>query len=426
MALAPHRHVLGNGVTAIVHETRTTPAVSAIVSVGAGAVSDPPGEEGTAVLTARVLDRGVEGLSATELAEALESRGASLSVSAGRHRTALGCTCLADDAERVLGLAARMVSAPTLPDAEIATRRSELLTELREADDDPAAVAVDRMMAELYAGHPYARSVFGQAGSVARLDRARLQAFHASTFSPASTLVVVAGDRRVDEMIGIVERAFGGWTAAARPMPAPPSPPPAGTRRLVPVPMMDKAQTDVAYGLIGIDRHDPDYDAAVILNNALGQFAIGGRLGDSIRETQGMAYYVYSRLEAGVGAGPLVVRAGVAAANVERAVASIDTIVGDIARHGIADQELDESRNYLIGALPRRLETNAGVAAFLADAEIHGAGLEYDRALPARLAAVTADQVRAVARRLLKPDEAVVVVAGPWQGPSPARDEAGA
>ncbi|MFP5379679.1 MAG: hypothetical protein ACLGHP_08020, partial [Vicinamibacteria bacterium] len=93
---------------------------------------------------------------------------------------------------------------------------------------------------------------------------------------------------------------------------------------------------------------------------------------------------------------------------------------------GITDQELDESRSYLIGALPRRLETNAGVAAFLADAEIHGAGLDYDRALPARLAAVTADQVRAVARRLLKPDQAVVVVAGPWQGPSFAPNEGAA
>ena len=88
--------------------------------------------------------------------------------------------------------------------------------------------------------------------------------------------------------------------------------------------MMNKAQADVVYGFIGVRRSDPDYTAISVMNNALGQYAIGGRLGDSIRERQGMAYYVYSSLDATFGPGPFSIRAGVAAANVERTIASID------------------------------------------------------------------------------------------------------
>ena len=77
--------------------------------------------------------------------------------------------------------------------------------------------------------------------------------------------------------------------------------------------MPDKSQADIAYGFVGLTRRDPDYYAALVMNNALGQYALGGRLGDSIRERQGMAYYVFSNLDAGLAAGPLMVRAGVSA-----------------------------------------------------------------------------------------------------------------
>jgi zinc protease len=90
--------------------------------------------------------------------------------------------------------------------------------------------------------------------------------------------------------------------------------PPASIRDLAIVPMMNKAQADIAYGFVGVRRSDPEYHAAWVMNNALGQYALGGRLGDSIRERQGLAYYVYSSLEAGLAAGPLLIRAGVGGA----------------------------------------------------------------------------------------------------------------
>src|SRR4029079_14124361 len=124
---------------------------------------------------------------------------------------------------------------------------------------------------------------------------------------------------------------------------------------------------------------------------ASGQSAIGGRRGDSIRERQGMAYYVSSSFDANLAEGPLAIRAGVSAANVDRAIASIDEEIERLLADGLTEKELDESRRYLIGAMPRALETNAAIANFLQTAEFFGLGLDYDVRTPALLAAGVLD-----------------------------------
>ena len=178
--------------------------------------------------------------------------------------------------------------------------------------------------------------------------------------------------------------------------------------------MMNKAQADVVYGFAGIRRSHPDYTSYSVMNNALGQYAIGGRLGDSIRERQGMAYYVFSSLDASFGPGPFSIRAGVAAANVEKTIASIDAEIVSIREKGFTAQEIDESKSYMIGSLPRQLETNAAIAAFLLNVDTFNLGLDYDERLPGLIGAVTKDSADAAARQLLDPTRATVAVAGPW------------
>jgi zinc protease len=170
----------------------------------------------------------------------------------------------------------------------------------------------------------------------------------------------------------------------------------------------------VAYGFIAVARNDPAYYAAWLMNNVLGQYSMGGRLGDSIRERQGMAYYVFSNLDANVVAGPFTVRAGVSPGNVDRAVSSIDEEVGNVARAGVTVKELRDSQQYLVGSMPRALETNAGIANFLQNAEFFGLGLDYDLRLPDLLRSVTLDEVHAAAKRILDPDRATIVIAGPY------------
>jgi zinc protease len=152
------------------------------------------------------------------------------------------------------------------------------------------------------------------------------------------------------------------------------------------------------------------------MNNILGQYSIGGRLGDRIRERQGMAYYVFSALDANVIPGPLTIRAGVSPSNVDRAIASIDEELTRMAVDGPTDAEMAESKQYVIGSMPRTLETNAGIATFLQTAEFFGLGLDYDVRLPGLLMAVTRDEVHDAARRTLAPANATVVIAGPYAG----------
>jgi len=152
-----------------------------------------------------------------------------------------------------------------------------------------------------------------------------------------------------------------------------------------------------------------------VMNNALGQYAIGGKLGDSIRERQGMAYYVYSSLDATFGRGPFAIRAGVNAANVEKTIASIDTELTAVLENGFTDQEIDESKSYMIGALPRQLETNAAIASFLLSVESFSLGLDYDRRLPGLIGAVTRQGANAAAQRLIDINRATIAVAGPWE-----------
>ena len=128
-----------------------------------------------------------------------------------------------------------------------------------------------------------------------------------------------------------------------------------------------------------------------------------------------MAYYVSSILDANVIPGPLLIRAGVSAANVDRAITAIDNELALIGTEGLTSKELNESRQFLIGAMPRALETNAGIASFLQSAEFFGLGLDYDLRLPALLAAVTLDEANEAARRVLNPNRAAIVVAGPYQ-----------
>lgn len=419
MALAPIRRVLPNGLTVIAARNRLIPAVSVAIGVNAGAAADPEGATGTAALTARVLDKGTAGYSADAIADELDGRGASLSVGAGRQQVVVSATCLVDDLAAVLPVACDVVRRPQFPDAEVATRRAELLTAIGEAADDPGSVAVDALLAALYpGGHPLGRPVRGYAADVAGLTRERLQHFHARAFAPPAATVVIVGDLDADAMVDAVATHMADWTGAANAPSLPGDPPAVTSRRLVVQPMPDKSQADVAYGFVGLARRDDDYYPALVMNNALGQYALGGRLGDSIRERQGMAYYVFSSLDAGLTAGPIMVRAGVSAANVQRTIDSIDTELRAVLEGGFTRAEVDDTKKYLIGSLPRQLETNGGIASFLLSAEIFGLGMDHDARLPERIAAVTYDDVARVAARLLDPARAVVVVAGPWTGPA--------
>jgi zinc protease len=415
--LAPARSVLANGAVLLAKRTRTTPSVTINIAVRAGSVCDPADATGAVHLLSKVIDRGTTTRSADDIAEALDSRGISLGVTVTRHLFSLFCTCLSDDFADVLALLADLIQNPTLPDSELAMRKGEVVTGIRQDEDNPGVRATEALMELLYPPpHPYGRRSKGTIPIVEGLTRDRLAALHAARFAPQQTSVVVVGDIDLAEAESVVARSWGEWTTRApAALPASPAALPAARRRVV-IPMMNKAQADIAYGFTTLTRSDPRYYACWLMNHAFGQYSMSGRLGDSIRERQGMAYYVYSSLDANLMEGPLSIRAGVSAANIDRAVASIDEEIDKLVMEGLTQKELDDSRRFLIHAMPRALETNAGIANYLQTAEFFSLGLDFDVRVPELLGAVTLDEANAAARKFLAVDRATVVVAGPVAG----------
>jgi zinc protease len=414
--LNPARTVLSNGATLLTKRTTTTPAVAINVAMRAGSAADPPGSAGMTWLLSRVIDRGTATRTAADIADELDSRGITLTIAVTRHVFSLVCTCLADDFEPVLALLGDILMAPSVPTEELATRKGEVLTAIRQDEDSPAVRAIEALMALLYpAGHPYGRRTKGSTAVVESLTRDQLLQLHASRFAPTELTAVIVGDVEGARAADAASRVFGGWSRPAPPpLVVPHVSPPAAVERVV-IPMMNKSQADIACGFVAIARRDSEYYACWLMNHVFGQYSIGGRLGDSIRERQGMAYYASSSLEANVAPGPLTIRAGVNPANVDRALASIDEEIVRLVRDGIMQKELDDSRRFLIGSLPRALETNAAIATFLQTEEFFGLGLDYDERLPDLLGAVTLDQANAAARRIIDPGRATTVIAGPYE-----------
>ena len=413
-ALSPARTVLPNGVAVLARTTATQPAVAINLSLAAGSIWDPPDRGGVANFVARVIDRGTVSRSEAALAKAFDLRGVSLAVRVSRHWMSLVCVCLAEDFEEVVALLADVVRHPTFPGAEVDKRRGEIATAIRRDADNTAEAADDAVRTLIYGGkHPYGRRVTGSLASIERIDRAALVEFHRTRVVAADASLVVVGDVEAEAAVETAQRVFESWPAGTRDVAQlpPPVESPGRRRRIVPLP--GKVQADIAYGFAALARTDARYPSASVMNTVLAQYGLGGRLGESIRERQGMAYYAYSGLEADVGAGPLIVSAGVSASDVARALRSIDEEVATMAADGVTDRELRDAKQFLIGSIPRTLETNASIAAFLQMSERFDLGLDYDIRLPRLLEAVTLDDVRDVARSILIPERAAIAVAGP-------------
>ena len=172
-------------------------------------------------------------------------------------------------------------------------------------------------------------------------------------------------------------------------------------------------QADIVLGFPGVSRLSPDYQAANVANMILGRLGLSGRLGDSVRDRDGLAYYVSSHLQAGIAAGPWVVHAGVNPSNVERALAGIESELERLRCEPVSAGELLEAQDYLTGSLALRLETNDGVAGTLLGMETYGLGMDYLERYSGTIRSLTCDGLLAAAQKYIDVQHAVVVIAGP-------------
>lgn len=415
--IAFSRQVLPNDIVILGSERPESPAVVLRARLRAGALQDPKGQEGLARLTAIMLQRGTARHSFAELNELTDALGASISADSGRMTIDLRLRCLVEDFPRLTALLAEVIRQPTFPATELEKVRGQTLTGIMQGDQDTRTLAERGLRTLAYpAGHPYARATIGTRESVGAIGRAEIVAFHAQHYRPDVLSFSVVGGVPFAEAVATIERAFGDWAAEGL-LPAltiPPAPLPVSGQRQDAT-LAGKAQSDITLGHPAIPRSDPDYYALELANLILGRFGLGGRLGKSVRETQGLAYSVGSSLEGGMGPGAWAARAGVAPGNVEQAIASILAEVERIRQEPVGEDELADAQDYLTGSLPLGLESQDGVAQIALDIELYGLGLDYLDRYPALIRALTREQLQEAARRHLHPDHAVISVAGPAQ-----------
>jgi zinc protease len=387
--------------------------VSGYLSVGS--VADAEDTAGLAGFTASLLGRGTELRSFDEINETVEGLGASMGFSAGRHVTSFRSKSLAADLELILEVLVDQVRCPTFPPEHVERVRGQWLTDLQERDHDTRRTAGLAFRELIFPGHPYGRSSMGYRETATAISRDDVVDFYRRNYGPQGGVVAVVGAVSADRALALLEDAFDGWQGerADPNEPALPLPPRLETIRRKSVVLPGKTQSDLVLGCVGLARRDPDYYAALVANTVLGRFGMYGRLGANVREKQGLAYYSLSSLEAGVWPGPWYVFAGVNPANVQRAVDSILLEVARMRDEPVPADELNDTKAFLTGSLPLRLETNEGMAGALLEIERHGLGLDYLHRYDGLIRGVTAAQVEAVATRYLDPKAYALAIAGP-------------
>lgn len=408
------RHVLANGMVALIHRNPTAPTVSVRGEVRVGAVHEPAAQNGLAMFTGAALIRGAGERSFQQIVAETEERGCSVNAGGGLHATGFGGRALAEDLELILAILADMIACPTFPPHEVEKLRGQILTGLRENEQETSIQAWRAARELLYpSDHPYSRLSSGTIATVQALTREDLVRFH-RYYHPAAASVAIVGDVDPPAVIEMLERTLGSWKPSGSPptLELPPVPPLTAVRRRD-IPMVGKVQSDIVWAVHGLRRTDPDFYAALLANMILGRLGVGGRLGEAVRERQGMAYYCSSSLDADIGAGPWSATAGVNPADVER---TIEVLVQEVARfiaEGPTDQEIADARDYLTGSLVIGLETHDGIAGALLTIERFDLGMDFIERYPAILRAVTREQIMDVAQRYLSAERYVLSVAGP-------------
>lgn len=409
------RAEIPNGFTVLGQVRPHSPSVDLRLRLDTGSVRDPDDMLGLAAFTARALQRGTMSFSFEELNARSDSLGAGLGVDAGRHFTELSIRCLAEDLPSMLRLAAEVIRRPVFPADEVETVRNQILSGIREADNDTGSRATRALRQLLFPPpHRLSRRVGGELDTVARISRADIVQFHATQFgAERATIAVVGGVDSFARVIDLIGEHFGDWHAPVPPAPdiTFPTPSEVSARRHVAIP--GKSQTDLIMGLPTIARTDRKYYALDMANLILGRLGLMGRLGATVRDQDGLAYYAMSQLEPGREGSLWLSRAGVDPANVERAIDGILTQLGLIRHELVSSDEIDDAKSYLTGVLPIALESNAGVVATLLNIERYRLGLDYIDRYPVIVGALSRDDLREAMATLLNPDAVVIGIAGP-------------
>lgn len=408
------RSELENGITLLVRPNFNSLSVAISGYLQAGSLYDPEPKLGLADFTATTLMRGTTSRSFSEIYDELESMGASLGVSAGAHTAGFGGKSLADDLPHLLRVLADILIHPVFPKSDIEKVRSQLLTglELRAQDTgEMASLGFDQIA---YAGHPYRQPSDGYTETIQAIKRKDLADFHTIHYGPQEMVLVITGAVKPESALQLVEDSLGSWSNPEQPevFQVPDNTPLNETTQINHT-IEEKSQSDIVLGVVGPRRKWEGFYSALLGNSILGQFGMMGRIGESVRNQAGLAYYAYSSLSSSIGPGPWTVAAGVAPENLDKAIDLIQAELKKYVSEPVSQQELADVQSNYIGRLPLSLESNSGVASALLTMERFELGLDYLQGYESMIKEITPESILEASQQYLDPDKLAISTAGP-------------
>jgi predicted Zn-dependent peptidase len=405
---AQQKFTLSNGLRVRLVEYRRLPIVALNLVLDAGAVHDPPDRPGLASFTAAMLTEGTKTRSATRISDELGAIGAGLSAGAGFDSASLSGSTLARHLDTLLGLFADVLRNPAFPESDFTRVKDQRLVTLVQQRDQPGALASKAFAGAWWGSHPYGHWLLGTEESLKALGRDELRRFHATWWRPARAELVVVGDVSADELRAKLEKALAGWTGAPPPPKVAPAQPPGKLQTLL-IAKKDAPQSYLLLGMPGHARANEDYFAGDVAFQILGGGS-ASRLFRNLREEKGYTYGVYARGESRRLGGASFVAGSVRADVTGPALEEIFAELRRLREEPVSAEELENAKNAIVLSLPGDFSTAGGIASKIAEEVVHGLPDDYWDRFAARVAAVTAEDVRRFASTYLDPSRLTTVM----------------
>ena len=409
----PEQFRLSNGMQVLLLADRSTPTVTLTGFIRAGTEFDSGAKAGLASLTAENLMNGTKTRDALQLAKALEERGAGLGFSANREGVNVDGNSLAADLPILINTFADVVQNATFPTDQLELTRQQTLTSLKVELDTPSSVARRTFQQTIYPeNHPF--HAFPREESVKSITREDLVRFYQEHYRPDTTILTLVGDFDPAKVRSLLETQLASWKDTGKPPVAnyPPVQLPKSVVQLNPV-LPGKAQSITLLGYKGIDRKDPRFYAALVLNQILGGDTLSSRLGTEIRDRLGLTYGIYSYFQAGLHPGPFQIQMQTAPEDAQKAIASTISLLKQTQEKGVTSNEVAAAKRSITSQYPVGLANPDELAQVILRNEVYGLDKSEIRDFINQVQSVTLDQVNQAAKELLTPDNLVVVTAGP-------------
>ena len=404
---------LSDGLNVWIVRQNELPIVSMNMVLNAGGVFDSDDKSGVASMTATMLNQGTKTRSAIEIANQLQSIGASVGAGAGWDSTNVSMQTLTKNLDQALDIYSDLIVNPAFPQTELDILRKRTLTGFLQRRSNPTAISDLVYNRVLYGNQPYSRQLSGDEKSVKAMMRDDLVNFYNANYAPNNATLIVVGDVDSKTLLPKLEKAFANWKPGARTNPTTEAAETMmGKAGIYFVDKPGAAQSSVAIGQVGVDRSNPDYYALQVMNSILGGGS-SGRLFMNLREDKGYTYGAYSSFAFRRGAGPFRAGAEIQTGSTKEAVVEfVKELNGIRGAIPVTQRELENSKQAIIRRYPAGFETDGQISAQLSNLVTYGLPDTYFNDYIQKVNAVTLADVNRVANKYLTPDKMAIVIVG--------------